>query len=114
MVQDYSKYTPDDFKVWKLLYERLMPHLPGAAVPEYLEGIRRVNFVADRIPNFDETNRLLASWTGWELEVVPGLIPDKDFFELLANKRFPARSEEHTSELQSRENIVCRLLLEIK
>src|SRR5690606_40846435 len=26
----------------------------------------------------------------------------------------PARSEEHTSELQSRENIVCRLLLEKK
>src|SRR5690606_18406388 len=25
---------------------------------------------------------------------------------------FPARSEEHTSELQSRENLVCRLLLE--
>src|SRR5690606_39441700 len=28
--------------------------------------------------------------------------------------RFPGRSEEHTSELQSRENIVCRLLLEKK
>src|SRR5690606_39465443 len=27
---------------------------------------------------------------------------------------FPARSEEHTSELQSRENLVCRLLLEKK
>src|SRR5690606_42129331 len=26
----------------------------------------------------------------------------------------PARSEEHTSELQSRENLVCRLLLEKK
>src|SRR5690606_39753462 len=26
----------------------------------------------------------------------------------------PARSEEHTSELQSREKLVCRLLLEIK
>src|SRR5690606_41978165 len=26
--------------------------------------------------------------------------------------RRPARSEEHTSELQSRENLVCRLLLE--
>lgn len=90
MVQDYSKYTREDFEVWRLLYERLMPHLPGAAVPEYLEGIRRVGFVADRIPNFDETNRLLSSWTGWQLEVVPGLIPDKDFFELLANKKFPA------------------------
>src|SRR5207302_8714024 len=29
-------------------------------------------------------------------------------------KRGPARSEEHTSELQSRENLVCRLLLEKK
>src|SRR5690606_41983967 len=29
------------------------------------------------------------------------------------NTRFP-RSEEHTSELQSRENLVCRLLLEKK
>src|SRR5690606_41354575 len=28
--------------------------------------------------------------------------------------RTPARSEEHTSELQSRENLVCRLLLEKK
>src|SRR5690606_40381354 len=27
---------------------------------------------------------------------------------------FPIRSEEHTSELQSRENLVCRLLLEKK
>src|SRR6266511_4854481 len=29
-------------------------------------------------------------------------------------KPVPARSEEHTSELQSRENLVCRLLLEKK
>lgn len=90
MVQDYSKYSAEDFKVWKLLYERLMPHLPGAAVPEYLEGIRRVGFTADRIPNFEVTNKLLQSFTGWQLEVVPGLIPDKDFFELLAARRFPA------------------------
>src|SRR5712691_6810795 len=30
----------------------------------------------------------------------------------LANRGFPARSEEHTSELQSQSNLVCRLLLE--
>src|SRR5690606_41308595 len=29
-------------------------------------------------------------------------------------RRNPTRSEEHTSELQSRENLVCRLLLEKK
>src|SRR3954465_12953956 len=29
-------------------------------------------------------------------------------------RKFPARSEEHTSELQSHDNLVCRLLLEKK
>src|SRR5690606_41190895 len=32
----------------------------------------------------------------------------------LPEARFGTRSEEHTSELQSRENLVCRLLLEKK
>src|SRR3989475_6017919 len=30
------------------------------------------------------------------------------------DQRFPTRSEEHTSELQSQSNLVCRLLLEKK
>src|SRR5690606_42154377 len=33
---------------------------------------------------------------------------------LRAKAQRPSRSEEHTSELQSRENLVCRLLLEKK
>src|SRR5690242_21205267 len=33
---------------------------------------------------------------------------------LAANERFDYRSEEHTSELQSHVNLVCRLLLEKK
>src|SRR5690606_19722598 len=32
----------------------------------------------------------------------------------VATRSTPSRSEEHTSELQSRENLVCRLLLEKK
>lgn len=90
MRQEYEKYTNEDFQVWKLLYERQMPQLPGSAIEEYIKGINRVQFVADKIPKFDEVNKLLSSYTGWELVVVPGLIPDKDFFELLADKKFPA------------------------
>src|SRR5690606_42066611 len=37
------------------------------------------------------------------------IVPDKDYIH-----RIQMRSEEHTSELQSRENLVCRLLLEKK
>src|SRR5690606_41708369 len=35
-----------------------------------------------------------------------------DIYSLVKFKRSNQRSEEHTSELQSRENLVCRLLLE--
>src|SRR5690606_40488435 len=47
--------------------------------------------------------------------VLPAVLPDQfaDLpFHPLAG--FQQRSEEHTSELQSRENLVCRLLLEKK
>src|SRR5690606_2580084 len=39
---------------------------------------------------------------------------DLDYPEELLDCRISQRSEEHTSELQSRENLVCRLLLEKK
>src|SRR5258708_25590645 len=41
----------------------------------------------------------------------PGKI-DKKF--AICTKRWPSRSEEHTSELQSPDHLVCRLLLEKK
>src|SRR6266511_5126541 len=46
----------------------------------------------------------------------PGLrVSLLDYFTNLEHRlRNPKRSEEHTSELQSRENLVCRLLLEKK
>src|SRR5581483_12465969 len=46
----------------------------------------------------------------------PGPLPGGDHFRLqLRHARLPAwRSEEHTSELQSRQYLVCRLLLEKK
>src|SRR5690606_38588561 len=51
-----------------------------------------------------------------ELRGIPGVHADLlDIPVLLRDLRLdPVRSEEHTSELQSRENLVCRLLLEKK
>src|SRR5690606_40909768 len=44
-----------------------------------------------------------------------GPLPDADAERAAGRSRRPrGRSEEHTSELQSRENLVCRLLLEKK
>jgi phenylalanine-4-hydroxylase len=88
--QDYAAYTPEDFKVWKILFERQMPNLPKAACKAYLEGVDIVKFTAEEIANFDRLNQILADTTGWEVQVVPGLIDDDLFFGLLNNKRFPS------------------------
>src|SRR5690242_21209773 len=49
------------------------------------------------------------------LEEAPSpLVGPKPFFEIAAQFSGLSRSEEHTSELQSHVNLVCRLLLEKK
>src|SRR5690606_42151057 len=52
---------------------------------------------------------------GWMALVQPGATPQKpdaQFVPKVVTPPVEERSEEHTSELQSRENLVCRLLLE--
>lgn len=88
--QEYEAYTAEDFKVWKILYERQMPNLPKAASQAYLDGVEIVKFTADRIANFEELNEILKKTTGWAVQVVPGLIDDDLFFGLLNNRRFPS------------------------
>src|SRR3712207_8348786 len=58
------------------------------------------------------------SWDSYFLEDDPMLVKTEEFKEVFGNDYFVAvltsRSEEHTSELQSRQYLVCRLLLEKK
>ena len=90
LVQDYARYTADDQWVWRTLFERQMQVLPTVASRRFLEGLPRIHFQADGIPDFAATNPLLAQATGWELVAVPGIVDDRTFFELLAARRFPA------------------------
>ncbi|GAB3691206.1 phenylalanine 4-monooxygenase [Spirosoma flavus] len=91
MDQTYSKYTADDQAVWRLLFERQMAQLPGKASQAYLDGIAATGFRADRIPDFaQDLNPRLKKLTGWHVHAVTGLIPNRDFFELMASCNFPA------------------------
>ncbi|HHP7241939.1 MAG TPA: phenylalanine 4-monooxygenase [Cyclobacteriaceae bacterium] len=90
MRQIYENYTAEDQKVWKILFERQIIKLPDAASKDHLRGLEKINFTADRIPNFEETNEILTKLTGWKLAVVPGIVPDYTFFQLMSNRNFPA------------------------
>ncbi len=88
--QLHENYTSEDQQVWKILFDRQMERLPAKATAEFLEGMRRINFTNSRVPHFGETNELLRTLTGWEIIAVPGIVDDKVFFELMANRKFPA------------------------
>jgi phenylalanine-4-hydroxylase len=90
MKQEMSLYTQNDKLVWKTLFERQKENLKGKACPEYLLALDEMKDVlnAETIPNFNEIDKWFENRTAWKIEVVPGLIPVDDFFELLAQKKF--------------------------
>ena len=88
--QQYSSYTPDDFKVWRMLFERQTKLLEQNACAHYLNAIKWIGFNANEIPDFVKINERLLYYTGWQIKVVPETVPQREFFALLARKIFPA------------------------
>jgi phenylalanine-4-hydroxylase len=87
--QDWAGYSDEDHAVWATLFERQRALLPGLACREFLEAQDAMGMSADRIPRFADLNPVLEAATGWTLVAVEGLLPELDFFEHLANRRFP-------------------------
>lgn len=90
MRQQYENYQSVDFEVWKILFERQIENLKDKASSSYLNYLKQLAPVlnGNSIPKFEALNRVLMRQTGWSIEVVPGLIPVADFFELLSQKKF--------------------------
>lgn len=86
--QDWAAYTPAEHALWRRLYERQAVLLPRYACREFTDSLAALDFSAG-IPRFDAVNPKLASATRWRIVAVPGLLPDRVFFEHLANRRFP-------------------------
>lgn len=88
----YIHYTDEENRVWHELITRQKQVLPGRACAEYIGALDRLDLPEDRVPQCEEVSRVLRECTGWEVAPVPALINFTDFFNLLANKRFPAAS----------------------
>src|SRR5690606_40685085 len=73
-------------------------------------GARRAVRPADR--DRDPAAGSLLPGRGLSSELSPGTRGDVSLLQVELRPLATARSEEHTSELQSRENLVCSLLLE--
>ena len=87
--QPWDDYSDVDHGVWQALYQRQRDLLVGRASDEFLRAQDMMGMSPDRIPRFDELNAVLQAATGWTIVGVEGLLPELDFFDHLANRRFP-------------------------
>jgi phenylalanine-4-hydroxylase len=83
-------YSEEENRVWSELLTRQLRHLPGRVCDEYIAAMGAMNFPRDRVPQLHEISRVLQQHTGWSVTPVPALIDFTRFFELLANRQFPA------------------------
>src|SRR5690606_40207883 len=90
--------------------------------PEALQNLTRLYWYTVEFGLIREAGALriygagIVSSSGESVYALESAAPNRIGFDLerIMRTRYRIRSEEHTSELQSRENLVCRLLLEKK
>ena len=87
--QPWDDYSADDHATWATLYARQREVLAGRASDEFIQAQDAMGMTPDRIPRFADLNEVLRDATGWTLIGVEGLLPELDFFDHLANRRFP-------------------------
>jgi phenylalanine-4-hydroxylase len=93
----YVKWSNIENETWTNLINRQSDIVKDRACDQYMEGLKILNF-ENEVPQIPELNKKLNECTGWGVAPVPALIQPKEFFELLANKRFPAATFIRTPE----------------
>jgi len=88
--QRWEHFSADEHRTWDILFARQRQALKGRAVSAFDAGIDKLGLDAPGIPHFARTNERLFARTGWTIVPVPGLVPDRVFFEHLSRRRFPA------------------------
>jgi phenylalanine-4-hydroxylase len=82
-----------DAKVWKVLFDRQTALLHRRAAPAFGEGLAQLGYSRTGVPLLAEVSRTLQRHTGWQLEPVTRVLPEADFFALLAQRKFPVMSQ---------------------
>jgi phenylalanine-4-hydroxylase len=103
-INGHIDYTEAENTIWAELYARQRAIVERYACPEYITGLDALALPHDRIPQLTEVSASLYKQTGWGVAAVPALISFDRFFNLLANRQFPAatfiRRREHLDYLQ--------------
>jgi phenylalanine-4-hydroxylase len=90
--QDESKYTSQDHAAWRYIMRQSSHFFKDAAVPIYLDGLKKTGIPFDRIPRIADMDRALQEF-GWGAVPVCGFIPPIAFLDLQARKVLPIATD---------------------
>jgi phenylalanine-4-hydroxylase len=88
--QDWSSYSAAEHDRWDRLFKRSQAVLHDRACDEFIAMMDTLKLSESGIPNMERLSDRLEKITGWRVVPVAELVPDEVFFNLLANRRFPA------------------------
>jgi len=80
----------DQDLVWRTLVGRQIDAVRRGMGTDFLLGLDRAGLEPTRMPTHGALSRRLHALCGWRIETVPGLIPVRDFFALVRDRRFPS------------------------
>jgi monomeric phenylalanine-4-hydroxylase len=87
--QDCGQYLDEDHHTWSLLSAQQNRLSEDVVSAEYLNGFRELQLDNKKIINIADLSARLERLSGWTLVPVRGLIPIKEFFQMLIDKRYP-------------------------
>jgi phenylalanine-4-hydroxylase len=81
-------YTEAEHEIWRLVSHDLHAKHLTYACSEYLDGKEQLALPEDRIPQLDEVTAGLLPLTGFSYVCAPGLVPLREFYGALAERKF--------------------------
>lgn len=87
--QDYESYTSEDHHTWRTLCQRQGALDQSKISRDYLQGFINLEIDREKVVRIEDVSKRLEDISGWTLVPVTGLLPTKDFFYMLINKKYP-------------------------
>lgn len=84
-----TQFSDADHLTWQQLFAKQSPLREVQIIPEFSKGISLLEMTDAAIPEIKKVNASLRQLTGWEGVYVAGFVGPSEFYNLLANKKFP-------------------------
>lgn len=89
MKRPFFQFDETAHETWRLLWERQMPVAQKYASKYWLQGVDKIGLTPDRIPDFEQMDKIFQDLVGWELVSTPVQYSDgQEWFENLVQKKF--------------------------